>query len=170
MSTARDFKRKLAAVHRLWAERGADAAIAELEKLRQDWPGSAHLSVLWASLIQLQEKPSHELSEAKAALEAAVELDRASPEAVIELGYFLDSVEDNPKAAAKAFADGVSLARHQLVEGLVGRAKALLQLNKRDEAFDCVAEAMQLMRADPNLKRSERLQELMEEVVSVRSA
>ena len=50
-----------------------------------------------------------------------------------ELGHFLDGVDDDPRAASKAYADGVAAARRLLIEGLIGQAKALLlrQIGKR---------------------------------------
>lgn len=37
--------------------------------------------------------------------------DKASPAAAIELGLFLDNVEDDPHAASNAYAEGVVAAR-----------------------------------------------------------
>ncbi len=131
MSNLRGFRQKLALLSRLWEEKDYERALAEVEALRKTWPGNAHLLILWASLVQLQEKPKHELEEAKRALQQAVELDRGSPAAALELGAFLDNVEDDPQAAAKAYADGVATARQLLIEGLLGQAKAFRQLEKR---------------------------------------
>ena len=73
--------------------------------------------------------------------------------AAIELGHFLDNVEDDPAAAAKAFGQGITAARHLLIEGLLGQAKSLIQLDKREEAVRCLVEAHQLADAErPNRK------------------
>ncbi len=111
MSSLRGFKQKLSTVSRLWDENDYDAAIAQVESMLDIWPGSAHLHVLWASLVQLQENPKHTLAEAKQALHQAVELDKDSPAGLIELGHFLDNVEDDPHAASKAYVEGVAVAR-----------------------------------------------------------
>src|SRR5437867_114650 len=115
MSNLRGFKQKLSTVSRLWEEREYDSALAEVESLLKSWPGNPHVHVLWASLVQLQEGPKHDLDEAKQALQQAVELDKGSPAGAIELGHFLDNVEDDPNAAAKVYAEGVALARQLLI-------------------------------------------------------
>ena len=103
--------------------------------MREAWPGNSYLHILWASLVQLQESPAHSLEEAKQALQQAIDLDRSSPAGPIELGHFLDAVEDDPLAASKAFAEGAALARKLLIEGLIGEAKALLQLDNKQAAM-----------------------------------
>jgi predicted Zn-dependent protease len=112
MNNFRGFKQKRARVFRSWEAEDYDTALAEVESLRDVWPGNPQLHVLWASLVQLQDKPKHSLDEARQALQQAVELDKSSPAAAIELGHFLDNVEDDPRAAAKAYAEGVSAARN----------------------------------------------------------
>ncbi len=144
MMNVRSFKQKVEKVLRHWRQEEYDVALRGVEVLLKSWPGNAYLYILWASLVQLQEEPSHSLEEAKTALERAVEVDKSSPAGAIELGYFLDAVEDNPNAAAKAFASGTFAARRLLIEGLAGQAKTLLQLNKREEAFRCLTEALYL--------------------------
>jgi hypothetical protein len=154
MSNLRGFKQKLSSVSRLWEEKEYDAALAQIESLLETWPGNAHLHILWASLVQLQENPKHSLDEVREALQQAMELDKSSPAAAIELGHFLDNVKDDPQAAAKAFAEGVATARQQLIEGLIGQAKALLQINKRDEFLRCLLEVLHLTRFETGSKRS----------------
>ncbi len=162
------------------------------------WSGNAHLHILWASLVQLQEDPKHSLDEARQSLEQAVELDRSSPAAAIELGYFLDNVEDNPQAAFRVYAEGVAIARKHLIDGLIGQAKALLQLNKREEFLRCLLEVLHLSRFETESKKykaeesgadiifesptgqfqavqlkgpyAEQIQELLSEAVAKRSA
>jgi hypothetical protein len=197
MSKVRTFKQGLATVTRFWDKKACHAALAEVERLLEAWPGNAHLHVLWASLVQLQEEPTHGLDEAKRALQQAVQLDKSSPTAAIELGHFLDAVEDDPQAAARSFSEGAAAARQLLIEGLTGQAKALLRLNKREEALHCVAELLHLMQFEPGPKRNrsngadlafvesgagrvfavqvkgpfpEQVEELLHEVISSRSA
>src|SRR5271170_3920790 len=67
MSNLRGFKQKLSTISRLWKKKDYDTALAEVETLLKSWPGNAHLLVLWASLVQLQEAPNHTLDEAKQA-------------------------------------------------------------------------------------------------------
>jgi tetratricopeptide (TPR) repeat protein len=144
MTKTRTFKQKLAQVNNLWANKQYDKALAQVEALLQAWPGNAPLYILWASLVQLQEHPAHTLEEVKETLEKAVDFDKTSPAGHIELGHYLDAVGDNPQAASRAFSEGIRLARQFLVDGLLGQAKALLQLNKRREAIRCLIEALSL--------------------------
>ncbi|MBI3464776.1 MAG: tetratricopeptide repeat protein [Planctomycetes bacterium] len=145
MSSVRAFRQKLSAISRLWEQEDYDSALAKVEELLKTWPGNSHLHVLWASLVQLQQKSTHELDEAKQALHRAIELDSDSPEAAIELGHFLDAVEDNPDAAVNAYSEGIAAAHHLLIDGLIGQAKAFLQLNRREDALHCLSEVIQLL-------------------------
>jgi tetratricopeptide (TPR) repeat protein len=154
MSNLRGFKQKLSTVSRLWDEGDYDAALTEIESMLRTWPGNAHLHVLWASLVQLQEHPRHDLDEARQALQQAVELDRGSPAAAIELGHFLDNVQDDPQAASKAYAEGVAAARRLLIEGLIGQAKAFRQLEKKEEFRRCLVELLQAARSETDPKRA----------------
>jgi hypothetical protein len=154
MNSLRGFKEKLASISRRRKEKDYDAALVEVESLLAAWPGNAHLHVIWASLVQLQEDPKYGLKEAKGALKQVVELDRGSSAAAIELGYFLDNVEDDPRAAAKAYAEGVATARRVLIDGLIGRAKALRQLAKHEEFLRCLLEILTLTRFDADWKKS----------------
>jgi hypothetical protein len=61
MNHLRGFKQKLSTISRLWQDKEYDTALAEVESLQKSWPGNAHLHILWASLVQLQEEPKHEL-------------------------------------------------------------------------------------------------------------
>ncbi len=154
MSSISSFKHGLSAVTRLWENDDYDAALAKVEELRKSWPGNAHLQVLWADLVQLQEAPTYSLEDAKEALQSAVELDKTSPAAMIELGHFLNAVEDDPKAAAKAYAEAIARARELLLEALIGQAKAFIQLEKKDEALRCVVEVLRLRQAESGAKRN----------------
>ena len=144
MSNMRSFQQKLAKVFRHWKDEQHDLALDIVEDLLKSWQGNAQLHVLRASLIQLQEKPSHGLEEARKALRNAIDLDTLSPAAQIELGHFLDAVDDDPQAAALSFAEGNFLSRRLLIDGLLGQARALLQLEKKDEAVNCLVEALYL--------------------------
>jgi tetratricopeptide (TPR) repeat protein len=177
MNGTRSFKQKLSHVFRLWNEEDYDTALGEVESLLKVWPGNSQLHVLWASLVQLQEKPEHGLEEAKQALHQALDLDKSSPAAAIELGHFLDGVEDDPQAAAKVYSEAVAQARHLLIEGLIGQAKAFRQLDKREEVMKCLMELLYLTKAVSGPKRPERngpytaqIEELVNDVLVNRSA
>lgn len=168
MSTVRAFKQGLAAVSRHWEGEDYDAALAKVEDMRKTWPGNSHLLILWANLVQLQEHPKSGLEEAKQALVQAIELDKSSPAGHLELGQFLDNVDDNPQAAVKAYAEAVAQARQLLIEGLIGQARALLQLDKKDAAFRCLGEILAVQRYEGPL--TEQLEELLGQVMANRSA
>ncbi len=165
MNGVRAFKRDLSSVSRLWGEKRYDEALSEVESLLKAWPGNAHLHILWASLVQLQDKPKNSLDEAKQALQRAIDLDETSPVGSIELGFFLDAMADDPKAASRAFAEGISVARRLLMEGLIGQAKALQQLGRPKELARCLSELTHLLDFEPGSRESkldERLQLLQE--------
>jgi lipopolysaccharide biosynthesis regulator YciM len=138
----------------MWEEEDYDKAFAAVEALLETWPGNAHLYILWASLVQLQENPKCDLDEAKQALQHAVELDKGSSAAAIELGRFLDNVEDDPQAAVKVYAEGVASARQLLIEGLIGQAKAYRQLEKKEEFVRCLLEVLHLARFEMGSKQT----------------
>ena len=167
MSDLQGYKRQLSIILRQWADEDYGAAFAEVESLLKIWPGNAHLHILWAGLLQLQDDPRHDLDEAKRALQQAVELDEGSPAAAIELGHFLDTVVDDPHAASKAYAEGVAAARHLLVEGLIGQAEVFRKLEKRAEFLSCLQEAIQLRRLDA--VHAEQIREMLGEAFAGRS-
>jgi tetratricopeptide (TPR) repeat protein len=108
----------------------------------EQWPDNPQLLIRWASLVQLQEdQAGPTLSEAKAALQRAVELDDESAAAWIERGHFLDAVEDDAPAAARCFDKAIALCKRLLREALLGRARTLSELERPTEALACIAEA-----------------------------
>jgi tetratricopeptide (TPR) repeat protein len=153
MSTVRSFKNRLAAIKRYWKAGEFGDALAGVDALRNDWPGNAHIETLWASLVQLHEDPNASLDDARRALERARELDGTSPVAAIELGHFVDNVDDDPRSAAKFFSEAVERGRALLIEGLLGQAKALLQLGKKDESYRCLLEVLHLKHFEPHAKQ-----------------
>ncbi len=117
----------------------------QADRLCEAFPGNSQLYLIWADLVQLQEHPQHSLDEARAALETAIKLDDGSPAALLELGHYLDAVEDDPKAAAATFAQAAAIAKKAFVEALVGQAKSLLQLHRGEDAVHYLLEALQLV-------------------------
>jgi tetratricopeptide (TPR) repeat protein len=153
MMSTRTFEQRLAKILRQRRARQYDLALSEVEKLLAFMPGNAQLHVLRACLIQLTDKPTHSLDEAKKALQRAAALDKTSPAAAVELGYYLDNVADDPEAASKVFAEGVQTARSLLIDSLIGHARALLQLEKREDALKCLMEALYLANMDSSTAR-----------------
>lgn len=157
MTNARSLKQKMSKVQGLMAERQYDTALSQVDELLVRWPGNSQLHVLWATLVQLHDAPAHTLDDAKLALQAAADLDESSPTASIELGHFLDAVEDNPQAASKTFSEGIRRARRLLIDALLGQARALLELNKRDQAIACLIESLHLTSLSSTANRSKSL-------------
>ena len=149
MNNIRTYKQNLAVVNRLREAEDYAAALTKVDAMLQSWPGNSQLHILWANLIQLQENTDHDLDEAKQAIQQAIELDKSAPNGAIELGHFLDNVEDNPQAAIKAYAEGISLARDLLLDGLIGQARSFLQLDKRKAAYACLMEVLHLQNNKP---------------------
>jgi hypothetical protein len=166
MNSLRSFKQRLDVVSRLWGEHDYDKALTEVEGLLELLPGNPHLLLLKASLIQLQEEPKYELSDVKKILEHAVELDKDAPAASIELGHFLDNVEDDLGAAMKAYASATEAARRLLIEGLFGQARIYRQLENWDE-FDRCATQIALLNSFLKVRTPyvKQFQELMERVL-----
>jgi predicted Zn-dependent protease len=167
------FTKGLSDVMALWKDRKYDRALKRVDELRKTWPGSPQLHVMWADLVQLQEETTHTLEDARRALQQAVELDKQSPAAAIVLGSFLDNVEDDPEAAAKVFAQAVAAARHHLIEGLLGQARSLTQLERGEEAVRCLVEAHRLADAEPTSRKgpiADRIEELLKELGQMQTA
>ena len=172
MNGTNSFTQGLSGVMKPWENGDYDRALERLEKLREAWPGNARLLVWWAHLVQLQDEPTHDLNAAKRALQQAVELDTHAPVAAIELGHFLDNVKDDPQAATKAFAQAITAARLALIDGLLGQAKTLLQLDRREDAIRCLVEAHRLADAEASTKKARfasRIEELFKELGQMQS-
>jgi tetratricopeptide (TPR) repeat protein len=148
MTNLKTFKKEIAQVRKLWHQLHYDEAIAKIEELRAEYPGNPQLLVMWASLLQLQEVPDRPLDDAKEALRQAIDFDESSPAAAIELGHFIDAVEDDPKAAATAYSQAALQAKKLLIDALIGQSKSLLQLDRRLAAVRCLLEALQLSKLD----------------------
>jgi len=144
MMSIRSFKKGLSKALHHWEKKQYDVALSDVEELLKSWPGNAQLHILWANLVQLQEDPTYSLAEVKKALQRTADLDPNSPAGNIELGHYLDAVEDNPQAASKVFSEGIRSARQLLIDGLLGQARAFVQLDKRQEAFECLMESLYL--------------------------
>ncbi len=142
------FKQSLARASALQAKGDFDGALDIISEMRAAWPGNAHLHVLWAELVQLQETPTHSLNDAKLALQNAMALDPRFAAGAVELAYFLDNVEDTPRGAAKVFEEAARVARRSLIEAQIGQAKSLIQIGKKKAALACLLEALELSHAD----------------------
>jgi predicted Zn-dependent protease len=168
MKSLKAFKHGLAKVKRDWLARRYDRALAEVNRLLQEWPDNPHLLVTWADLIQLQD--SHEgptLAEAKAAYQRATELDSESPAPLVELGHFLYALDDDATTANKAFSKAISLCKNLLTEALVGQAKALTELGFKSEALACLAEAYWYQSHNAQTTNGKVSKEILERLLEV---
>lgn len=144
MTSAKSFKERVSRINKYWQESSYDRAFAKADDLRSEHPDNPQALVMWASLLQLLDESEYSLDDAKKALRQAMDFDDASPVPAIELGHFLDAIEDDPKAASHTFMRAISQARNLLVEALIGNAKCLLQLNRRSDAIRCLLDALQV--------------------------
>lgn len=173
MNSTVSFTKGLSEVTALWEDEKYDRALVRVQEMRKLWPGNSHLYLLSARLIQLQDESKHTLADAKRMLQQAIDLDKQSPAAAIELGCFLDNVEDDPQSATKAFAQGIAAARQLLIEGLLGQTRSLIQLDNREDAVRCLVDALHLADAEKAASRkrfTERIDELMKELGQMQTA
>jgi tetratricopeptide (TPR) repeat protein len=142
MKLTASFKRGVAQVKREWRAARYDQALSAVNRLLQDWPDNPRLLTMWGNLVQLQsEESGPALDEAHASLRRAVELDDDSPGAWKELGHFLSAVEDDARGASRCFDKTISLCKSMLAEALLANAQSLSELERREEALGCIAEA-----------------------------
>jgi len=147
------FKRGVAKVRRDWKEGRYEVALAEVDRLLKEWPDNPQLLVMWADLIQLQEQANgSSLEGAKAAYRRAAELD----------GECSPALEDDAKSASKAYEKAIVAYRRLLIEALLGKAKALHEMERVTEARACLDEAYMLRLRDPErTDRSGTFEEIM---------
>jgi len=147
MKSVKSYQQSINKVLRCWKNGEYKDALRLVDGLLAEWPGNARLHVLWANLVQLQDETEYTLTEAKQALIRATALDDDSPAGHLELGHFLNAVQDNPGEAAAAFSRAAEVARRQLIDALLGQAGALVELRSRDAAWKCLEEAIRLLNA-----------------------
>lgn len=142
MKLTASFKRGVAQVKRAWRGARFDQALSAVNRLLKDWPDNPQLLTMWGNLVQLQTgETGPTLDEAHTALRRAAELDEESPAAWKELGHFLSAVEDDACGASRCFDKTISLCKKLLAEALLANAQSLTELERREEALACIAEA-----------------------------
>jgi len=148
--------RVLSKIRKAISEGRYRSAWIEVNRLLDRNPDQPHLLVIRAELIQLQEdeEGTPGLEVAKQDLQKAISLDENSPAALIELGHFLYSVEDNADLASKYFRKAISLSRGLLEEALIGQAEVLHEQGQDTDAIACIAEAHSLRKRN---KEGDRL-------------
>ena len=161
MKSTSTYRRKISAIRREKKAGRHAEALAMVDGLLADWPGSSGLHVMRAELIQLQDGSGPALAEAIDSLRAAVDLDGGSPEALLEQGHYQFAVEDDAKAAAKTFSKAVDRSKRYLVAALLGQAAALEELGRRAEAFDALAAARWLQSSNGGTHNSSEEQQLL---------
>ncbi len=158
-------KSELEKVRRLCDKAQYDRAFAAVEQLLKQWPDNPHVLVMWANLLQLQEEdvgPS--LEKARAALQRAVDLDEQAPMPLIELGQYLFALEDDAKGASKCFDKAIALCKRMLKEALLGKAKALTELERSSEAFACLAQGYWIQSLNGKSLNGPAGQEILEQL------
>jgi tetratricopeptide (TPR) repeat protein len=163
MKSTTTFKHGVAKARRDWQEGRYDVALEEVDRLLKEWPDNPQLLVMWADLIQLQEQTTGpSLEDAKAAYRRAAELEDEYPAALVELGHYLYTLEDDAKSANKTYEKAIVACRRLLIEALIGRAKALHEIGRFSEARACLDEAYMLRLRDPgSTDRSSTFEEIV---------
>jgi len=147
MKSTTGFKRALAQIRLHRQRQKYGQALAEIDALLSQWPDQPALLILRAELIQLQDEQGPSLDDAVGALKRATVLDERNADAWLELGHFQLAIEDDARAAEKSFTAAVAFSSESLIGALVGRAGALEELGRKQEAFDCLSAARYLQSA-----------------------
>jgi tetratricopeptide (TPR) repeat protein len=145
MKSISAYKRGLKKVWRHWLSSRFDRALVEVSHLLKEWPDNPRLLIMWADLIQLQEKeegPS--LAGAKAAYQRAIDLDDNSAEALTEMGLFILAIEDDAQAAIPYFEKAAAVCRKFLEQALLGHAEACAELEQQSGATKILREVRQV--------------------------
>lgn len=168
MKAPKSLKRGLEEVRRECLAGKQDRALERSNQLLQIWPDNPRLLILWARLVQMQDgDDAPPLEEAKTALRRSVELDPESPAGWLELGHFLNAVEDDAQEANQCFAKAAALSRQFLKEALLGQAQTLTDLQRPADALACVAEAYWLQTRNGKPERSQAEQEILDRLKEV---
>lgn len=136
-----EFQKSLNRIARISKQADYDRARTELCELLQRWPENSFLWRLKAELIQLSDRKDVPLECAQEALQRSSELDPESPQAFVELGHFLFAVAGNSRVAVEHFDRAIALAQDCLLDALQGKAKAMADLGRREEALGYLAQA-----------------------------
>jgi tetratricopeptide (TPR) repeat protein len=88
-----------------------------------------------ARAIQLSDGAEYTLDVAERCLQQAISLDKNCLEAYVELGYLYDAVYDAPSRGLDVFNQGLEIATSFVAEFDLGRAKALLQIGRVEDAL-----------------------------------
>lgn len=103
---------RIADIRRRVAQKGAATGedVDAVDDILESEGASAELLILRGQLIQLvaHDRP-HELQEALACYQEALELDPGSAEAHEEIGHFLDDVAEDPAEAVPFFRKAIEL-------------------------------------------------------------
>jgi hypothetical protein len=133
-------------------------------ELVHDCPAYTPNLLRLARLLQLVDEPEVEaeagFTEIQRLLELAVEGSERGAPALVELGYFLDVIRDQPEAAFACYAEGAARSLETLEDAWVG----MLRHWTLQRTADSLRQALQLGElAEKLLPQSERLQRQVHE-------
>jgi len=87
-----------------------------------------------ARAIQISEGNDYDLEDSKKIFEMILRIEPDYIPAYIEMGYYTDTVLDEPKAAIDIIDKGIMKAQHLLDELIIVKAQALYSMGKYKEA------------------------------------
>lgn len=112
---------------------GLAAYFKRIENTGVDLP--PYLLVLKARIIQLaEESADYTLEDVEESLLQAIQIEPDNLAAYIELGYFYYAVADQSDRSLSFFERAQEYAEKSLLSAMLGKAKALVDIGKSDEA------------------------------------
>jgi tetratricopeptide (TPR) repeat protein len=102
-----------------------DGALEILDTIESQRPLTPAELVQKGRFIQLAFERAPELSEAEKAFTEALRFDESYVPALLELAWFYYAVEDDSARALPLFEKTIDLAREQLTEAVIGKARCL---------------------------------------------
>jgi tetratricopeptide (TPR) repeat protein len=149
------FQKKIKEIEDLSMKEDYETALILLESLLSEYPFVTQMLIKKGELIQLlpETSESGELSDAKKALELAVEIDPKSVEAILELAYFHSAVLDQEKEAEKLFDRMIQICFEFLEDAYHGKIQSLINRDRREEANQWIQEAQKLFPTSVGMKQ-----------------
>ena len=125
----------------------------ELDKCGYELPSK--FALLKSCAIQLSDDSIYILQDAEQCLLDVIKNDEYYIEAYIDLAFYYYAVEDNSEKSLSFFDQAISRSKNCLREAIIGKAKALADLNKIKESLTCLDDEKLIDETDFELIRNE---------------